>query len=119
MRVIVTGGREYADKGFLFDILDRIHSKRPVSLLVEGGARGADALAREWANARDIPFKTVEANWERYGGRAGPVRNHKMLREEKPALVVAFIGRIGTPHMVAISRRAGVRVIETWKLSAG
>src|SRR3569833_724971 len=100
MKVLVCGGRRYTDQTFAFAVLDRVHVKRPITLIIEGGATGADRFAREWAIARGVRYQTFEANWQRYGNRAGPVRNHTMLREGKPDFVVAFAGGSGTAHLV-------------------
>lgn len=115
MKVLVCGGRDFHDFSFLFGVMDHITTKCPITLVIEGGAAGADRLAREWANSREIPVSTFPANWDLHGKRAGPVRNCKMLREGRPDLVVAFKGGRGTAHMVRISQEAGTRVLETWK----
>lgn len=115
MKVLVTGGREYQNRPFVFQILDKIHARRPITLLIEGGADGADRFAKDWAKSRGVEPRSCEANWERYGNHAGRVRNCQMLREEKPDLVVAFRGNKGTRHMCAIAREAGKRVFESWR----
>ena len=78
--------------------------------IIEGGAKGADKLAREWAASRGIPVRTFKADWRRYGRGAGPQRNEQMLDEGKPDLVVAFPGGSGTASMMRLARAAGVRV---------
>ena len=115
MRVLVCGGRNYSDRLFLFDVLDRIHARCPITTIIEGGATGADRIARSWANKNHIEVFTYPANWELHGHRAGPVRNAKMLREGRPDLVVAFKGGRGTTHMVSIAGEAGVRLLLAWK----
>lgn len=115
MRVLVCGGRRYANRAFLHRVLNRVHARRPVTCVIEGGAAGADAMGRVWAHGKGIDVATFDANWDLYQGRAGSVRNHKMLREGRPELVVAFEGGKGTAHMVRIAREAGVPVVETWK----
>lgn len=115
MIALVTGGRDFDDRAFAFRILDAIHAKRAITLLVEGGALGADEIGRNWAIARSIRYQTYPANWERYGNHAGRVRNCQMLREAKPDMVAAFAGGVGTRHMCAIARAAGVPVLESWK----
>lgn len=117
MIVLICGGRNFDNKAQLTALMDAIHKRRPITKVVEGGALGADRLGQRWASSRGIPVKTVPAEWERYGGRAGSARNCKMLREEKPKLVVAFAGGAGTAHMVRISKEANVRTIEAWKLN--
>lgn len=115
MIVLACGGREYGDVEFVYVTLDRLHAEQPITLLIEGGARGADTIAHAWALSRDIPFrrfKITQQEWRRLGKAAGPIRNRVMLKEGKPELVVAFPGGPGTADMVAIASAAGVKVIQ-------
>jgi hypothetical protein len=107
VKVLVCGGRDYADAGFLYGFLDTL---KP-SVVVHGCAPGADSLAGRWATERGVPQEPYPADWQKYGRRAGPLRNEQMLREAKPDLVVAFPGGRGTAHMVRIAEEAGVKVI--------
>ncbi len=50
----------------------------------EGGARGADRLARVWAQLGGIEVETHPAQWERDGKAAGPIRNRAMLVNGRP-----------------------------------
>ncbi len=45
MRVLVCGGREFADRQLLNEALNRLRQERGVALVIAGGARGADAMA--------------------------------------------------------------------------
>ena len=79
---------------------------------MQGGARGADALAKEWAMTHpDIKRFEIKDNWRKYGPAAGPIRNQQML-DWGPDLVVAFAGGKGTAGMVTLARATGVPVIE-------
>lgn len=109
MKVLACGGRDYSDRAHVFQILDLIHARRPITLLIEGGARGADRLAREWAICTGVPYVTYEANW-RIGRFAGQARNLRMLKEGRPDFIVAFPGGAGTSHMRKIGRAAGICV---------
>ncbi len=111
MRVLVCGGRDFTDWDYVDQTLGQIHRKLHITQVIEGGAPGADRLGRRWANENAISLLTFDADWDRYGNRAGPVRNCKMLREGNPELVVAFKGGTGTRHMVGIAEEAGVRVL--------
>lgn len=114
MRVLVCGGREFDDyetlRLELFKVFDGVPFKE--ALLIEGGAKGADFLARVWAKGNGVPYKEYPANWKTHGYRAGPIRNQQMLDEGKPDLVVAFPGGEGTADMVRRAKKAGVEVIE-------
>src|SRR5262245_12111003 len=110
MRVLVTGGRDFADRDLLFGALDRIHEEKPFSVLVHGGAKGADRLAGEWATARGVAVEAHPAAWKQYCRAAGVIRNSTML-DPKPALVLAFPGGKGTADMVQKAKQAGIEVI--------
>lgn len=102
-----------------------------IAVIIEGGARGADRMAREFARMKKIKVETYEADWgdmsppcvarhrpdgSEYNALAGSRRNQRMLDEGKPDLVVAFEGGRGTADMVAKARGAGVRVFEAPKI---
>lgn len=112
MRVLVCGGRNYWDRDRVSAVLLKLNGEIGIECLIEGGARGADQLARQWAYAQNIPSQTFEADWENQGSFAGPMRNARMLDEGKPDLVIAFPGGRGTSDMVKKARRAGVKVVE-------
>ena len=112
MRVLCCGGREFLDREMLAATLDRIHQERRFSLLIAGGARGADMMAEEWARTVGLPCTVYQADWAGLGRKAGPIRNQQMLDEGQPELVVAFPGGRGTADMVRRARGAGVEVIE-------
>lgn len=113
MRVLVTGGRKYADVARVFWALDAVHAKHGITLLIEGGATGADRHGRNWAKSRGVDFKTCEADWNKYGKAAGIMRNAAMLAEHRPEAVVAFAGKTGTADMIGRAEAAGVPI---WKV---
>ena len=108
MKVLVCGGRNYADRKKVFEILDAIQPKP--DCIIEGGAKGADRLAREWAANAFVRVETYDADWKRYGHAAGPLRNKRMLIEGEPDLVIAFPGGRGTANMTAKAEQYGVDV---------
>ena len=109
-RVLVCGGRDYADRDQLYRILDAAHLANQIICLIHGAARGADALAADWALDRDVLCTAYPADWDGDGGAAGPIRNQKMLDLGKPHLVIAFPGGRGTADMVKRAEKAGVPV---------
>lgn len=111
-RVVVTGGRNFRDHKFLAACL---RQATPISVLAHGGASGADMLAGAWARERRIPLRVYEANWYRFGRRAGPERNARMLDHFAPDLVVAFEGGPGTANCIRAADERGVPVWKTWE----
>lgn len=111
--VIVTGSRDWNGYKTLSCHLDTVHALTPITLLVEGGARGADDLAALWANKNGIQVKTYPADWQAHGKAAGPIRNREMLLAHRDALVIAFpIGRSpGTRNCMSQAEKLGMKVI--------
>lgn len=112
MKILVCGGRDFANESAVINFLFRIDDERPITSIIHGGAKGADELAGRTAQLLQIPCTVFKANWERDGKAAGPIRNQRMLDEGKPNLVVAFPGGKGTADMVRRARAKGVEVIE-------
>lgn len=118
MIVVVTGGRHYQDDAKVSEVLGAHHLANPMRLLCEGGATGADRLARKWAKSCDVSVSTYTADWQTFGRRAGPMRNELMLRSAvgfgerwgMPVLVVAFPGGTGTAHCVRTAEFLGLDV---------
>ena len=112
MRVLVCGGRDFSDQGFLNSILDLYHAKLGFSLVIEGGARGADSLARTWAIRNKVACDEFKANWDAFGRAAGSIRNRLMLEEGKPDFVIAFPGAKGTENMISQAKLKKVPVLK-------
>lgn len=111
MRLLVTGGRNLTDYQAVFISLDMVHEETPVTLLIHGGARGADSLAGAWAAFRQIPVRVFPANWDLHGKAAGHIRNQQMLTEGHPDAYLAFTGGRGTQDMVQRCRKHGIKDI--------
>ncbi len=115
MRVLVCGGRNYGEADndqaaeVYFAIRD-IHDETPIGALIQGGARGTDRCAADFAKELGIKVVTVPADWKTHGKAAGPIRNQRMIDDFKPDLVLAFPGGRGTADMVARAEKAGVPV---------
>lgn len=103
--VCVTGGRDYHDRAAVFAAL---RAEAP-SIVLQGGARGADLFARAYAREVGCGLVTVEAEWAIHGRKAGPLRNRMMLNM-KPRLLLAFPGGRGTDDCVRAAVERGILV---------
>ena len=110
MRLLVCGSRYWKP----FDPIKRELKRLRPTVVIHGGAKGADSLAGIAARELGIMVEVYPAEWEVYGRSAGPIRNRKMLKEGKPDLVLAFHEDIkkskGTADMMAIAKKAGIKV---------
>jgi hypothetical protein len=112
MRVLLCGGRDYDNREAVFAALHGLAEQHGWLTIIEGGARGADRLAREWARLCYHGLVTIEAEWNQYGRKAGPLRNERMIVSGKPDLVLAFPGNDGTADMVRRAKHHRVALIE-------
>lgn len=106
-RVLVCGGRDFVP-GWK-DYAELASALTPFDTLIEGGARGADRFARDFAVGLNCKVETFNADWKKYGKAAGAIRNQAMI-EARPDLVLAFPGGAGTADCVRRARKAGIEV---------
>jgi hypothetical protein len=108
-RVLVFGGRDYNDDLAMRLVLSG--NLKPGDVVVHGGARGADALAGDVAGrVLGYPIEVHNADWNRYGRRAGPLRNQEML-DSGIDRAIEFPGGKGTADMHSRLARAGVEIV--------
>ncbi len=108
MRVLICGDRNWANVKVIRNVIKKL---KP-TVIIEGGAKGADRIAWDVAEELDIKALEFKADWLKEGRAAGPIRNKKMLVEGKPDLVVAFHNDIdaskGTKNMLKQAQKAGI-----------
>ena len=113
MKVLITGDRNWTNRAVIRHVL--LNTLPDNSIIVHGGARGADSIAGEIAKKWDIKVLVYPAQWDSYGTSAGPIRNRQMLKENPDIkLVLAFHNNIneskGTKDMCSIADKQGIPV---------
>lgn len=111
MIILVCGGRDYSDVEAGFIALDYLNKQHKITGVVQGDARGADAVGKQWAQTRGVTLYSHPAQWDTHGKAAGMIRNKAMLKNDPPpTYLVAFPGGRGTDHMVSEASKAGLVV---------
>jgi hypothetical protein len=77
MKIAVIGSRNFTDQVLLENELNTIKEK--VTMVISGGANGADKLAEKWALDNNIPLEVYKPDWKNYGRAAGVVRNKLII----------------------------------------
>lgn len=111
-KIIIAGGRDFNNYALLKGYVDKFLSTYPSDSIeiVSGNARGADKLGERYAKEHNLPVKLFPANWDKYGKRAGYLRNQEMA--DYANMLIAFWDRKskGTNHMINIAKKAGLIV---------
>lgn len=113
-KVIICGSRTFNDWPLLKRVCLRILSKRGKIEIVEGGARGADALGAKYADTYAMVHTRFTADWDTFGRKAGYIRNNVMGEYAEFGICIAFWdGKSpGTAMMIALAKDK--YNMETW-----
>jgi hypothetical protein len=109
MRVLICGGRKFQDADLFNRTMAVINN---IDVIIQGGAVGADYMAKIYAFDNKIKMEEYPAMWKLYGIAAGPIRNQKMIDYGKPDMVIAFPGGTGTADMVKRAKINRIKVLE-------
>ncbi len=110
VRTIIAGSRRITDPAIVGKAVEA--SGFDVSVVVSGCAPGVDSLGEAWAKENGIPIDPHPAEWSKYGRRAGPIRNQRMIDYGKAEALVAIPDdkSIGTLDMIQRAKRHGLHV---------
>src|SRR3954465_2946642 len=110
MRVLVCGSRGWGRVWQVRMVYAELDKLKPTEI-ISGGARGADRVAEVWAKTNSVPITVFTPDWNKYGRRAGILRNNQML-DTNPDLVLAFWDGVstGTKHTINEARKRGMKV---------
>lgn len=88
--------------------------------VLHGAADGVDAVADEWARSNGFEVASIEADWKKWAGLAGEIRNRKLLDAVLKAkaagwtvMTMAFPSKRskGTWSMVKMSREKSILTV--------
>jgi hypothetical protein len=111
MKTIIAGSRsisQFQAAAIVNHVVGTL-SWRP-TLVLSGGAVGADRGGEEWARANGVPIERYLPDWKKHGRRAGLVRNGQMVAEAE-ALIAIWDGKSrGTKHTIDAATKKGIVV---------
>lgn len=104
MLILFCGSRSFVDGRRIDITLNHLMNACGEFTVLNGGARGADTLAHFAGLKLGLKSICVKPDWNKYGKRAGFLRNAQML-EMGPELVVAFWDgeSRGTAHTIDLA----------------
>lgn len=127
MKVIIAGGRDYADFERMSKVCTRLLIGAGVKEFVSGEAPGADQLGERFARESKIAITPFPAAWDDIEGRpveeigekggrhywklAGYARNEQMAQYADALIAFWDMKSKGTGDMISRARRHGLSVI--------
>lgn len=103
MKIAIVGSRDYPR---LEEVRQFVREQERTTVIVSGGARGVDTAAVDEARRLRMSYEIYPPDWNRYGRRAGLVRNEEIICAADE--VVAFWDgkSSGTAHAMQLARDA-------------
>jgi hypothetical protein len=109
--IAVIGSRTFNDYPMLESAITNILKEKGVKLadvtIVSGGARGADSLGRDFAQKHGTKYLEFLPDWEKFGKRAGIVRNADIVKNSDFVLALWDGQSRGTRHSLELARQNG------------
>jgi hypothetical protein len=103
IKVVIAGCRDFYDYPVVKSAID--HLEWSISEIVSGAATGVDTLGERYAKEYNLKLTKFKSQWDRYGIRAGPIRNVQMA-QYADNLVAFWDGKSpGTKNMIAVMHR--------------
>ena len=112
LKIIIAGSRTFKDYEFLKKKCDDLIEDRDNILIISGGAQGADLLGEKYAREKGFRIKRFMAKWERYGNRAGFMRNEEMAIFGDVVIIFNVDKSKGSTHMKKCAMRHGLVIKE-------
>lgn len=114
MKVAISGSRTFTDRALVEAVIDRL-IVREDTILFGDAPNGVDRMVAEYVyhmadNVRD--WQEYPAEWERYGKRAGHLRNEWMIHDAEGLIAIFAPGQRtpGTSNAVQQARRKGIPI---------
>jgi hypothetical protein len=110
-KIAIIGSRTFNDYPMLESIVMGVMKDKGVKpsdvTIVSGGARGADALGREFAQKHSAQYLEFPADWEKFGKRAGFVRNADIVKNSDFVVALWDGQSRGTGNSLELAQQAG------------
>ena len=108
-KIIIAGCRTFEDYDVLEKIVDCYLDKNNLQYrdikIISGHAKGADKLGEKYAEKHNIELEIYKANWNKYGKKAGAIRNGEMARNANRLIAFWDFVSKGTANMIETAQK--------------
>lgn len=106
----IVGSRTFNDYAYLCSILEWY----TIRSIVSGGAKGADSLAKRYANEHNLTILEFIPDWNKLGKSAGYKRNEQIVNACDEVIAFWDGQSKGTAHTIKIAQDRGIPVSVYW-----
>lgn len=99
MKVIIAGSRSITSYKYLCDVMTHINIGW-ITRIISGGAKGVDSLGIRYAKDNRIPYDVYLPDWDKFGTKAGIIRNCQMGDVADALIALWDCKSRGTKHMI-------------------
>ena len=98
MKLLITGSRNFKDAAafkLAIEEVQKRHNKN-ITILLHGGAKGADTLAQNWAEENKIPTQIIKPDYQKHPAKSAPlIRNKELIKLADCTLALYIKERTG------------------------
>lgn len=109
VKIIVAGSRSFSDYELLKEKLDELIRGRKNTEIVSGTAKGADLLGEKYARERGFEIKRFPADWDKFGKKAGYLRNEQMAKYANACVCFWDGNSRGTKSMIDLAEKHNLK----------
>jgi hypothetical protein len=112
MKLAVVGSRDITNEELIINSINSIINGivEPLTI-ISGGARGVDSIAASWAKTNNIPLIVFKPDWNKFGKKAGILRNNDIIRECDIVLAIWDGKSKGTHHSIKLGYSLNKNVV--------
>lgn len=106
--ISISGSRYYNNYEYIKNVLTTYNLNNKIINI--GDAKGVDALVVKYCKENNIKYNIFYANWNKYGLKAGPIRNEELIKNTE--LLIAFPEKTskGTISAINIAKKFNIKV---------
>jgi len=103
MNLAIVGSRDMTQSTLFNEVMAKYVKNHGLpKCIISGGAKGADAFAKQYAIKNNIPYLEMAPNWRKYGKAAGPMRNTDIIAQAE--YVISFPSHFGSGTQDSINK---------------
>ena len=110
IRLAIVGSRTFNDMDLLEKSIVNIARITDIACVISGGASGADTLAEKFALKYGIPMSIHAAQWNKFGKRAGYLRNKEIVNDADQVIAFWDGASPGTKITIDLATKSGKKV---------